>query len=411
MRSVGIVGAGISGMHLALRLQQFRVNTTVYAEQNPDEQRAARPLNFVARFGNTLARERAMGLDAFLDRPVPRIQVTVEADGAPAFCGELSSPLSFLDFRIYLPALMETYQRRGGQVHIGAVDRQRVRELSRHHDLLVVSSGGRSMGELFPRDPERSFLVEPKRRLLGAVLRGARCREPIGHDIHLVPGAGEIFHAPFATFGGERTALLIEAVPGGPLEPMARMSYEEDPDRFERTLLQTLATYAPSVRERVDDERSFGVARPIDLLQGAITPVVRRTWAAVGEGRHAVALGDAWVLNDPIVGQGANLGSRCAFILADAILAASSFDERFCRRVDALMWRAAEPVTKWSNAALEPPPAHVLDLLSAAADDQRVADGFIDGFDDPPTMWTRMSSPGSAAEFLARFRSNSTSVA
>lgn len=410
MDSVGIVGAGISGLHLALRLQQAGVDTTLYAEHGPDEQRAAPPVNFVARFGRTRARERSLGLSAFLDRVVPRIQVTVEAADAPAFCGELSDPLSFVDFRIYLPALMETYQRRGGRMLVGPVDHTRARELSRDHDLLVVSSGRRSMGELFPRDPARSTLTEPKRRLLGAVLQGVRCREPFGHDIHLVPGVGEIFQAPFYTFDGERTALLIEAIPGGPLEPMARMSFQDDPDRFERSLLQTLARYAPSVRERVDDERAFGLTRPIDLLQGAITPTVRRTWAAVGEGRYAIALGDAWVLNDPVAGQGANLGSQCAFILADAILAASSVDEPFCQWVDALMWEAARPVTEWSNAFLEPPTAHGRELLAAAAADQRVADAFIDGFDDPPAMWASLSSPEGTAAFLGRFTANATSV-
>jgi 2-polyprenyl-6-methoxyphenol hydroxylase-like FAD-dependent oxidoreductase len=160
----------------------------------------------------------------------------------------------------------------------------------------------------------------------------------------------------------------------------------------------------------VDDERLFGPARPIDILQGAITPAVRRTWAPVGAGRYAVALGDAWVLNDPIAGQGANLGSRCAFVLADAILTASGFDELFCRRVEALMWEAARPVTEWSNAFLEPPSTHGLELLAAAAADQRVADEFIDRFDDPPAMWAILSSPEGTAEFLERFRSNTTPV-
>jgi 2-polyprenyl-6-methoxyphenol hydroxylase-like FAD-dependent oxidoreductase len=409
MINVGIVGCGISGLHLALRLQQHGVDTTLYAERSPDEQRAAPPANFVARFGRTLARERSLGLDAFPDRGIPRMQITVESEGAPAFCGELSEPFSFLDFRIYLPELMETYERRGGRLHVGGVDHERVRAVSRDHDLLVVSTGGRSMAELFPRDPARSTLTEPKRRLLGAVLRGVRCREPFGHDIHLVPGVGEIFHAPFFTFGGERTSLLIEAVPGGPLEPMTRMSYRDDPGRFERSLLDVLACYAPAVRERVDDERTFGLARPIDLLQGAITPVVRRTWAPIDD-RYAVALGDAWVLNDPIVGQGANLGSQCAFILADAIAGASGIDEPFCQWVDGLMWEAARPVTEWSNAFLEPPTPHGLALLEAAAADQRVADGFVDGFNDPPGMWASLSTPEGTATFLGQYTSKATSV-
>lgn len=49
---------------------------------------------------------------------------------------------------------------------------------------------------------------------------------------------------------------------------------------------------------------------------------------------RVIALGDAWVVNDPITGQGANLGSRCAFVLADAIVTGPPYDEALCRKVE-----------------------------------------------------------------------------
>ena len=37
MSEIGIIGAGISGLHLTLRLQQLGVPTVLYAEQGPDQ--------------------------------------------------------------------------------------------------------------------------------------------------------------------------------------------------------------------------------------------------------------------------------------------------------------------------------------------------------------------------------------
>src|SRR5918992_558665 len=60
--------------------------------------------------------------------------------------------------------------------------------------------------------------------------------------------------------------------------------------------------------------------------------------------RYALAVGDAWVLNDPISGQGANLGSLCAFALADLISAGGPYDEEFCRRAEKEVWRPGAAV-------------------------------------------------------------------
>jgi 2-polyprenyl-6-methoxyphenol hydroxylase-like FAD-dependent oxidoreductase len=402
METIGVVGAGISGVHLALRLQQLGVSTTLYAERTPDEHRAARPVNLVARYGQTGVRERALHVDHFPDRPVPRVRLTVGGEDGLRFCGELGQPWRFVDFRIYIPQLVETYQRRGGQLVIEPVDAARAHELAARHELMVISSGSRSMAELFPRDPTRSPFTEPRRRLLAMMVTGVSYLEPFSNDIHFLPGVGELFFPPFYTFGGQLNALLMEAIPGGPFEPLTRMSYPDDPTLFKRTLLDVFATHVPSVRERIDDSE-FDLARPIDYLQGAITPVARRGWARLGDSRCAVAIGDAWVLNDPLTGQGANLGSRCAFLLADAIATAPKFDEQFCRTVEASMWEsAAQPATNMTNAFLTPWPPHVGSLLAAAAEQQRVANAFVDLFDDPPAALSTLSSPTATEAFLSR---------
>jgi 2-polyprenyl-6-methoxyphenol hydroxylase-like FAD-dependent oxidoreductase len=400
MSTIGIIGAGISGLHLALRLQQLGVDTTLYAPRTPDEHRAARPVNLVARYGHTQIREQNLNVNHLPGQPIPRVQFTVGGEPAIRFNGQLEQPWSWLDFRIYLPELLETYQRRGGHVVIKPVDATRTHELAVHHELTVIASGDRSMAELFPRDPARSPFTEPQRRLLAMMVHGVHHLDEFAHDAHFLPTVGEIYFPPFYTFAGQVNAFLIEAVPGGPLEAITRMSYPDDPPRFKRTLLELFATHAPTVRERID-EREFDLTRPIDYLQGSITPVVRRGWVKLDDSHCAIAIGDAWILNDPVAGQGANLGSRCAFLLAEQIAAASTFDEPFCRRVESLMWHsAARPATELNNAFLTPLPPHVAELLAAAATHQPVADAFVDLFNDPPSAITALSSPAGTQAFL-----------
>ncbi|MGH3796870.1 MAG: styrene monooxygenase/indole monooxygenase family protein [Pseudonocardiaceae bacterium] len=384
------------------------MDTTLYAEQGPDELRASRPANLVVRFEQTCARERTLRVNhwEFPDFGLFCVRFTLHADPGLSFCGMLSRLASCVDFRIYLPRLLQDYENRGGRVVLRTTDAPTVVRLSADHDLMVVATGGRAMADLFPRDPGRSPYTSPQRQMCAGVYLGMTHSDPMGLDFELIPGVGEIFRLPFYSFGGRISAMNIEAVPGGPLDFLAHLPYQQDPAGFTRTVLEALARYAPEIREHIDD-RVFGLARPIDLIQGGITPVVRCGWTPVGDERYAIAVGDAWVRNDPVLGQGANLGSNCAFALAEAIVTATRFDEGFCRAVEQRMWGLARPVTEWSNAALQSPPPHMTELWTAAAADQCVADALIDNWNDPAAGWAAMGSPAGIASFLRRVRAPS----
>jgi 2-polyprenyl-6-methoxyphenol hydroxylase-like FAD-dependent oxidoreductase len=109
-----------------------------------------------------------------------------------------------------------------------------------------------------------------------------------------------------------------------------------------------------------------------------------------------MAVGDAWVLNDPIVGQGANLGSRAAFVLGAAIAAGGPFDEDFCSRTAEAMWAVAQAPCAVTNAFLAPPAPHVVEVLLRAATDRTLADRIVEGFADPSDL-LRLFSPAVAA--------------
>jgi hypothetical protein len=395
MAGIGIVGTGISGVQLALHLQLAGVDTTVYSPQSPAQLRAGRLPNLVYRWAPTVERERQLGVDVRPDHAVGAVHVGVAGDPPLGFCGRLSQPARPTDFRLYLPVLLERFEGRGGRVVVGPCEPSDLGRLARRHELVVVAAGRDGFGGVFPRDPARSPHDRPARHITAGLYHGVPWPEPAGANLVLVPAAGEIFRLSFHSFDGPVTALSLEAVPGGPMDRLSGIDYEENPSAFEAMVLALLETFAPAIAERIDRGR-FGVTRPADLLQGRLVPVVRRAWAALGDDGYAVAIGDAWILNDPIAAQGANVGSRCAFVLGAAIAAGGPYDEAFCRGVEARLWDAAAAPTMLSNALLEPPAPPVVDLLGRATHDQATADRFAAGFADPEAMLALLA--GAAAD-------------
>jgi 2-polyprenyl-6-methoxyphenol hydroxylase-like FAD-dependent oxidoreductase len=403
MSGVGIVGSGISGLQLALRLQQLGIAATVYSEHDIDRLKAGRPRNFPARFHSTQQRERELGVFDwdFADAQVQHWAVTMHTGGAAPleFLAALRPPSSVVDFRIYLPHLLSAFVDRGGELVIGE---QPVEDLARRHELLVVANGNRSIRRLFPVDPDRSPFTTPQRVLCSGIYHGIDEDVPHCLDIHFLPGAGEILRLPFYSTAGRADVLAFEAIPGGPLEAVCHTDADADPAVFLRQVLDLVAVHAPTLRERIDTAE-FCLSAPGELIQGAITPVVRQGWTRLDEGTFALAIGDAWITNDPLTAQGANLASHTAFALADLLAGADGpYDEAFCREASARLWEHARHVVEWSNAFLGPPPPHVAGLFERAAADQRVADAFVSDFNDPVTMWRTLSTPDGAADFLAR---------
>lgn len=403
MPDIGIVGAGISGLHLALRLQQAGVTTTLYAERGPDELAAGPPPNLAVRFEHTRARERQLGVAPWDSPEYGMYGAGFSALGDPplGFWGSLRRPGSAVDFRVYLPRLMADYTDRGGTLEITPASAETVARLGERHDLVVVASGRSSVTELFPRDPARSPHAAPQRRITAGLFHGIAPDPRNGLHFQLCPGVGEIFSIRLLTTQGPVVGVNIEAIPGGPLAHLAELPVGRELDR---AVLAAFAEHAPGLRDRID-EREFGLASPNDLLRGGVTPTVRTGWAALPDNGYAIAVGDAWVVNDPVTGQGANLASHSAFVLAEAITAdGPPYDEAFCRKAEQRMWEVARPVTEWTNAFLEPPPPHAVEILAAAGEDQRVADAFIENFNDPVAQWNALATPEGAEAWLRSVR-------
>ena len=62
-KSIGIVGAGIGGLHLALYLQKHGIDATVLTDRAPEQYPATRLMNTVAHHSVTIAREDELGVN------------------------------------------------------------------------------------------------------------------------------------------------------------------------------------------------------------------------------------------------------------------------------------------------------------------------------------------------------------
>ncbi|MFD7922621.1 styrene monooxygenase/indole monooxygenase family protein [Streptomyces sp. NPDC059740] len=403
MPDIGIVGAGVAGLHLGLLLRRHDLPVTLYSDRSPRQLAAGRLTATIAHHAPTLRREESLGVDFW---PADEFGYTCHHHyvGGPQplrFRGDFTRPSSAVDYRLYLPALADAYQERGGELRVGRLAADDLTVLADRHDLLVVAAGRGAFTSLFPRREADSPYREPQRRLCAGLYHGVAPAEPKGVTLSISPGHGELVEIPILSHAGHVTALLFESVPGGDLDVLSDLSHDADPALFLRTVLDRLATHHPDVFARIDPA-GFRLTGPLDLLQGSVVPTVRADHARLPNGRYALAVGDAHTVVDPIVGQGANSASHSAWVVGEAIRDGLALDELFCREVAQRRADVVLGAARWSNLMVQPPPEHLLQLLAAMAGNQAAADEFTDNFGHPDRQWRILATPERTHAFLAR---------
>lgn len=400
---IGIVGAGIAGLHLALYLQKHGVEATLITDRALEEYRNIRLLNTVAHHHVTIAREDYLGVnhwsdpklyyyyhDHFFNFPQPL-----------SFRGDFSRPSRAVDYRIYLPMLMEDFSRRGGKIEYRQIEQDDIRPLIDRFDLLVVATGKGPLGQLFTYRPEHSPYSQPQRRLCVGLYTGVRQPDPMNVTLSVSPGHGEMIVIPTVSFDGVANALLMENVPGGDMEELATLSYDDNPKHFLRVILDKLEKHHPSTYDRIDTAR-FDLAQPQDLLQGGVVPTVRNTVVEFDGGKCAIALGDVHSVVDPMMGQGANVASYAAFVLGEEIVGADVLDARFCEKVDLKRQDRVLGAARWTNVMLQPPSEALGMLIGTMSQNQALADEFTENFNYPDAQWDRVSTPERIKAFIGR---------
>jgi len=405
-KHIAIVGAGIGGLHLGLYLLARGVGVTIHTDRRPEDYPKMRLLNTVAHHSVTVARETELGVNHWpTDQYGYYCHYHHFGGEQPIFFrGDFRSASRAVDYRIYLPRLMQDFAERGGHIEYGELKAADVARVADTADLVVVCSGKGPLGQMFEHDATHSPFDRPQRMLCVGLYKGVAEEPTRSVTLSVSPGQGELIDIPTLTFGGMAHALLMENVPGGDMEVLAKLRYDDDPRAFLDTVLEKLEAHHPTVFRRVD-RKTFDLANgPNDLLQGGVTPTVRQSHVSLGAGKLAIALGDVQAVVDPLCGQGANMASYAAFVLGEQIVSEAVYDERFGEIVDAKRRDRILGAARWTNMFLQPPSPELMQLIGTMSQDRALCDGFTDNFNRPEAQWNRLASPQRILAWIAERR-------
>lgn len=402
-KRIAIIGGGTGGLHLGLYLRDHDVDVTIHTDRRLEEYAKVRLLNTVAHHSVTIAREDQLRVNHWPTEQFGYYCHYHHFGGEQPlfFRGDFKSPSRAVDYRIYLPRLMQDFLERGGRIEYGELKAEAISRLANCSDLVVVCVGKGPLGRMFEHDAANSPFDQPQRLLCVGLYRGVAEEETRSVTMSVSPGHGELIDIPTLTFGGMAHAFLMENVPGGDMEGLARLRYDENPRLFLDTLLSKLEKHHPTVYRRVN-LADFDLANgPNDLLQGGVTPTVRKPQVALGDGKFAIALGDVHAVVDPLCGQGANMASYGAFVLGEEIVRQSVFDERFCEIVDQRRRDRILGATRWTNLSLTPPSPQLMQVVGTMSRDRAMCDEFTDNFNRPEDQWNRLASPRRMEAWIA----------
>ncbi len=402
-RKITILGGGQAGLMLACGLLQQGYEIKVVQNRTAEDIRCGPVMSSQCMFGQALEHERCLGLDFWAEEcpAIDSVNFTVPAaDGsskAVDWNGRLDRPAQSVDQRLKYPVWMEEFERHGGELKIREATGADLEGYAADSDLAIVSAGKGDIARLFERDAEKSPYGQPQRALALTYLHGMAPRP--GHSavsFNLIPAVGEYFVIPALTHSGPCDIMVFEGVPGGPMDCWQDVA---GPSQHLERSLGILEQFLPWEAERCSHVE---LTDANGILAGAFAPTVRKPVGRLPSGKAVLGLADAVCLNDPITGQGSNNAAKAAKIYLDAIIDHGDrpFDEAFMQATFDSYWDYAQVVTGWTNALLQPPPPHVLQLMGAAQDYPPLAKRIANGFDNPHDLFPWFAVPEEAERYL-----------
>jgi hypothetical protein len=406
MAKVTIVGAGQSGLQLGIGLVQAGHDVRLVSNRTPEDFRHGKVMSSQFMFASALDTERELGIEFWAETCPETLGVQVaiphpEIRGEKAlyFEARLSRPGKSVDQRVKYPRWIEHFASIGGRFVVQEATVADLERYAEEADLVIVAAGKGEITRLFERDADRSPFDQPMRALALTYVTGMTPRPEFpAVCFNLCPGVGEYFVFSALTTTGPCEIMVLEGVPGGPMDCWADVTTPAEHLARSKRILDTFFPWEGARCRDVELTDANGI------LAGRFPPVVRRPVGRLPSGRLVFGMADVVVLNDPITGQGANNAAKCADIYLHAIgeHREGPFDAAWMQETFDRYWEYAQAVTLWTNALLTPPPEHVLKLLGAASQDPRVAYRFANGFDDPRDYFAWFMDPGKADAYLAQ---------
>jgi 2-polyprenyl-6-methoxyphenol hydroxylase-like FAD-dependent oxidoreductase len=408
MKNIMIVGAGQSGLQLALSLQKRGYRVTVTSNRSAEDIRGGKVLSSQCMFDNSLQIERDRGLN-FWEGDCPTVDgigftvphPEIPGEKALSWSHRLDHYAQSVDQRVKVPGWMAEFQKRGGEILFKEATIEDLDQWSATYDLVIVAAGKGAIAQMFERDAERSPYDKPQRALALTYVNGMTPRQPYSAvNFNLIPGVGEYFVFPALTVTGPCEIMVFEGIPGGPMDCWADVQTPAQHLARSKEILNRFLPWEAQRCEKIELSDSNGI------LSGRFPPTVRKPVGQLPSGRVVMGMADAVLLNDPITGQGSNNAAKFAQAVEQAIVAHGDrpFDAAFIHQTFEGFWNSyASFATEWTNALLSPPPAHVLQVLGAACGNDQVARRIANGFNNPPDYANFFMTPDKVEQYLAEF--------
>jgi hypothetical protein len=394
-------------MVLAFGLLKEGYEVTVFEGRPADEIEKGSIFGTAMVFDRQLNVERRLGLHEWEGKaPVcngmhstlrlPNGEIILQVQGG------LEETCQGVDGRLKTSTWLRKFEAQGGHVVNALAGRALLEGMTEAFDLVVVSSGKGALGEIFDRDPERSFFEAPPRRLASVILKNVREWEDIPYTtlkFQYFVQIGEFFSIPFYSHSGPCRAVVFEAPPGSPMDVWGGV---ESADKALATALRLIRQYSP---QDWDNYRNAQLVDERGWLKGALTPSVRKPVARLRNGGLVMAMGDAAILNDPISGTGANDAVRQADRMIQAVLAhgdrpfsADWMQETF----DGYYQERGRYTMEFTRLMTGQMPEPMWKVLQGAAQSPGVAHTFVNMFNDIKESLGWMTDMKAADEVCAR---------
>jgi 2-polyprenyl-6-methoxyphenol hydroxylase-like FAD-dependent oxidoreductase len=394
-------------MVLAFGLLKEGYEVTVFEGRPADEIERGSIFGTAMVFDRQLNVERRLGLHEWEGKaPVcngmhstlrlPNGEIILQVQGG------LEETCQGVDGRLKTSTWLRKFEAQGGHVVNALAGRALLEGMTEAFDLVVVSSGKGTVGEIFDRDPERSFFEAPPRRLASVILKNVREWEDIPYTtlkFQYFIQIGEFFSIPFYSHSGPCRAVVFEAPPGSPMDVWGGV---ESADKALATALRLIRQYSP---QDWDNYRNAQLVDERGWLKGALTPSVRKPVARLRNGGLVMAMGDAAILNDPISGTGANDAVRQADRMIQAVLAhgdrpfgADWMQETF----ESYYQERGRYTMEFTRLMTGQMPEPMWKVLQGAAQSPGVAHTFVNMFNDIKESLGWMTDMKAADEVCAR---------
>jgi Styrene monooxygenase A putative substrate binding domain len=420
VRRIAIVGAGQAGLLAAHALHLRGYEVTLYSDKTPEDfLTKARPTGVAARFDMALEFERELGLEHWGDEAPKGDGVHLhflpkQGNVLVTLLGRLERPFLAIDLRMQSATWMRELDERGGQIGIESVGLGRLDEIAGQNELTLVAAGRGEIMKLFPRDEARSTYSEPQRFLAMVNVTGVPMELPYAPwflpvKFNFFAPYGEAFWVPWYSKGKQACwGMLVEAKTGGPFDRFRDCDTGDEVLRRTKKLIREYMPWDAELFEHAEvcDENAW--------LVGRLTPEVRQVVGTLPSGRQVMAVGDTAHSLDPIGGQGANNGNKMVRVVVEEIVAREDkpFDADWMRATFDRFWDRHRWIEKFNDTLLEPlTPAGRLLLISQYGSDarpentspqQRIADLFIENFNDPILLTEAFHDRGRAREVIRR---------